>query len=154
MRILRNFLDKIEPEFRKGGSLGSYQAIYEMLDTLFYSPSDVSRRAPHVRDAINLKRVMGLVVVGVLLVQTRHLLPRHVLAFVGTLLLALFLCVRMTSHHHVDAFTRTELLGVDVRWLLEMSGIACIGVCAMANAWWARWVSREVVDAAESILRE
>ncbi len=66
MRVLRNFLDKIEPEFRKGGSLEKYQAIYEMLDTLFYSPSDVSRRAPHVRDAINLKRVMGLVVVGVL----------------------------------------------------------------------------------------
>lgn len=66
MRPLRKLLDKIEPEFRKGGSLESYQAIYEMLDTLFYSPSDVSRRAPHVRDAINLKRVMGLVVVGVL----------------------------------------------------------------------------------------
>jgi Na+-transporting NADH:ubiquinone oxidoreductase subunit B len=36
-----------------------------MFDTLLYSPSDVSRRAPHVRDAINLKRVMGLVVIGV-----------------------------------------------------------------------------------------
>ena len=66
MRSLRNLLDKLEPEFRKGGSLDRYQAIYEMLDTLLYSPSDVSRRAPHVRDAINLKRVMGLVVFGVL----------------------------------------------------------------------------------------
>ena len=66
MRPLRNLLDQLEPYFRKGGRLESYQAIYEMLDTLFYSPSDVSRRAPHVRDAINLKRVMGLVVIGVL----------------------------------------------------------------------------------------
>jgi Na+-transporting NADH:ubiquinone oxidoreductase subunit B len=66
MRPLRNLLDKLEPQFRKGGRLESYQAIFEMLDTLFYSPSDVSRRAPHVRDAINLKRVMGLVVIGVL----------------------------------------------------------------------------------------
>lgn len=66
MRPLRNLFDKLEPNFRKGGRLESYQAIYEMLDTLFYSPSDVSRTAPHVRDAINLKRVMGLVVVGVL----------------------------------------------------------------------------------------
>ena len=66
MRPLRNFLDKIEPEFRRGGSLEKYQAIFEMLDTLFYSPSDVARHAPHVRDAINLKRVMGLVVIGVL----------------------------------------------------------------------------------------
>lgn len=59
-------LDRIEPNFRKGGRLEGYQAIFEMLDTLLYSPSDVSRRAPHVRDAINLKRVMGLVVVGVI----------------------------------------------------------------------------------------
>ena len=65
MGPLRKFLDKLEPNFRKGERLESYQAIYEMLDTLLYSPSDVSRTAPHVRDAINLKRVMGLVVVGV-----------------------------------------------------------------------------------------
>jgi len=66
MRPLRNLLDKLEPQFRRGGRLESYQAVFEMLDTLLYSPSDVSRSAPHVRDAINLKRVMGLVVVGVL----------------------------------------------------------------------------------------
>jgi Na+-transporting NADH:ubiquinone oxidoreductase subunit B len=66
MRTLRKLLDRIEPQFRKGARLEHYQAIFEMLDTLLYSPSDVSRRAPHVRDAINLKRVMGLVVVGVL----------------------------------------------------------------------------------------
>ena len=66
MRPLRKLLDKVEPHFEKGGRLHNYQAIYEMLDTLFYSPPDVSRHAPHVRDAIDLKRVMGLVVVGVL----------------------------------------------------------------------------------------
>jgi Na+-transporting NADH:ubiquinone oxidoreductase subunit B len=66
MRPLRKFLDKIEPHFAQGGRFESYQALYEMLDTLFYSPPDVSRHAPHVRDAIDLKRVMGMVVVGVL----------------------------------------------------------------------------------------
>ena len=59
MRALRNLLDKVEPQFRKGAPLEGYHAVFEMLDTLLYSPSDVSRRAPHVRDAINLKRVMG-----------------------------------------------------------------------------------------------
>jgi Na+-transporting NADH:ubiquinone oxidoreductase subunit B len=66
MRALRKLLDKAEPLFKKGGRLEGFAAIYEMLDTLFYSPADVSRTAPHVRDAINLKRVMGLVVIGVL----------------------------------------------------------------------------------------
>jgi Na+-transporting NADH:ubiquinone oxidoreductase subunit B len=66
MRPLRRLLDKIEPYFAKGGRLESYQALYEMVDTLLYSPPDVSRHAPHVRDAIDLKRVMSLVVIGVL----------------------------------------------------------------------------------------
>ena len=66
MRPLRKFLDKIEPNFATGGRFESYQALYEMLDTLFYSPPDVSRHAPHVRDSVDLKRVMGLVVLGVL----------------------------------------------------------------------------------------
>ena len=66
MRPLRKLLDKVEPQFDKGGRLENYKAIYEMLDTLLYSPPDVSRHAPHVRDAIDLKRVMGLVVIGVL----------------------------------------------------------------------------------------
>lgn len=65
MRPLRRLLDRIGPHFETGGRLERYQAIYEMLDTLLYSPPDVSRHAPHVRDAIDLKRVMGLVVIGV-----------------------------------------------------------------------------------------
>jgi Na+-transporting NADH:ubiquinone oxidoreductase subunit B len=56
----------MEPYFAKGGRLEGYQAVYEMIDTLLYSPADVSRHAPHVRDAIDLKRVMSLVVIGVL----------------------------------------------------------------------------------------
>lgn len=66
MRPLRKVLDKLGPHFANGGRFERFQAIYEMLDTLLYSPPDVSRNAPHVRDAIDLKRVMGLVVIGVL----------------------------------------------------------------------------------------
>lgn len=66
MRPLRRLLDKLAPYFADGGRFHRYQAVYEMLDTLLYSPPDVSHRAPHVRDAIDLKRVMGLVVIGVL----------------------------------------------------------------------------------------
>lgn len=65
MRALRKLLDRVEPLFSRGGRLHGYQAIYEMVDTLLYSPPDVSRHQPHVRDAIDLKRVMGLVVIGV-----------------------------------------------------------------------------------------
>jgi len=62
MKSLRNFLDSIEPLFTRGGRFEKFAAIYEMVDTLFYSPADVTRGSPHVRDAIDLKRVMITVV--------------------------------------------------------------------------------------------
>ena len=58
MKGLRAGLDRLHPLFAKGGKLEKYYAIYEMVDTFFYSPPDVTRTAPHVRDGIDLKRVM------------------------------------------------------------------------------------------------
>jgi Na+-transporting NADH:ubiquinone oxidoreductase subunit B len=55
-------LDRMEPLFTRGGRLEKFHAIYEMVDTLFYSPADVTRGSPHVRDTLDLKRVMILVV--------------------------------------------------------------------------------------------
>jgi Na+-transporting NADH:ubiquinone oxidoreductase subunit B len=55
-------LDKAEPLFIKGGRFENFHAVYEMIDTLFYSPPDVTRGSPHIRDAIDLKRVMIMVV--------------------------------------------------------------------------------------------
>ncbi|WP_297807825.1 NADH:ubiquinone reductase (Na(+)-transporting) subunit B [uncultured Methylophaga sp.] len=64
MARLRRFLDRIEPQFQKGGPYEKYYALYEMVDTFIYSPADVTRGSPHVRDAIDLKRVMSYVVVA------------------------------------------------------------------------------------------
>lgn len=65
MQPLRKFLDRLEPHFDNGGRFEKYRALYEMVDTLIYSPPDVARHAPHVRDSLDLKRVMWLVVVAV-----------------------------------------------------------------------------------------
>jgi len=65
MSRLRNQLDKIQPLFAKGGRLERFQAMYEMVDTFLYTPGEVTRGSPHVRDAIDLKRVMIFVVLAV-----------------------------------------------------------------------------------------
>ena len=65
MQSLRRVLDKLEPLFTKGGRFEKFGALFEMVDTLFYSPPDVTRGSPHVRDALDLKRVMILVVFAV-----------------------------------------------------------------------------------------
>ena len=62
MKVIRKMLDSVEPLFVRGGRFHSLHAVYEMVDTLFYSPPDVTRAGPHVRDAIDLKRVMIVVV--------------------------------------------------------------------------------------------
>jgi Na+-transporting NADH:ubiquinone oxidoreductase subunit B len=58
MRSLRRFLDRLHPYFAKGGPYERFYAVYEALDTFIYTPADVTRGAPHVRDGIDLKRVM------------------------------------------------------------------------------------------------
>lgn len=62
MKRLRGMLDRMQPLFLPGGKFERFHALFEMVDTLFYSPPDLTRGAPHVRDAIDLKRVMILVV--------------------------------------------------------------------------------------------
>lgn len=55
---LRNFLDKIEPNFQSGGRFEKWYPLYEAADTIFYSPSSVTRETAHVRDGVDLKRIM------------------------------------------------------------------------------------------------
>ena len=64
MKGLRNLLDRLEPLFARGGRFEKLGAVYEMMDTLLYSPPDITRSSPHVRDALDLKRVMFIVVVA------------------------------------------------------------------------------------------
>ena len=64
MKAIRSFLDRLEPLFTKGGRFEQFYALFEAVDTFFYSPGDLTRGSPHVRDALDLKRVMILVVIA------------------------------------------------------------------------------------------
>ncbi|HCI03034.1 MAG: NADH:ubiquinone reductase (Na(+)-transporting) subunit B [Oceanospirillaceae bacterium] len=55
---LRNMLDSIEPHFHKGGKYEKFYALYEAADTIFYTPGYVTKTNAHVRDGIDLKRMM------------------------------------------------------------------------------------------------
>lgn len=64
MGRLRAALDRLERHFVKGGRYEKYGAVFEMVDTLLYSPKDTTASAPHARDAADLKRVMFFVVLA------------------------------------------------------------------------------------------
>ena len=58
MSFLRRTLDKMHPYVAEGGKYQKLYVIYEVFDTFFYSPADVNQGRHHVRDGIDLKRVM------------------------------------------------------------------------------------------------
>ncbi|MDO4904739.1 MAG: NADH:ubiquinone reductase (Na(+)-transporting) subunit B [Lautropia sp.] len=61
MKALRALLDKVEPFVQKGGKFEKFYALYEAADTFLYRPGLVTRTTAHVRDSIDLKRMMILV---------------------------------------------------------------------------------------------
>ena len=66
MKFLRNTLDKVEPLFEKGGKLERLYPVYEATDTFLYTPGHRTASGPHVRDGIDLKRMMIMVVIALI----------------------------------------------------------------------------------------
>jgi len=61
---LRRLLDKAGRPFHPGGKLQRFYPLYEAMDTFFYAPGSVTKTGAHVRDAMDLKRMMILVVIA------------------------------------------------------------------------------------------
>ena len=58
---LLNVLERMAPEFEKGGRFEKGRALFEAIDTFLYSPASVTQTTAHVRDNLDLKRMMILV---------------------------------------------------------------------------------------------
>ncbi|WP_394224376.1 NADH:ubiquinone reductase (Na(+)-transporting) subunit B [Alteromonas gracilis] len=58
---LKAYLEKIEPNFEPGGKHEKWYALYEAAATIFYTPGKVNKANTHVRDSIDLKRIMIMV---------------------------------------------------------------------------------------------
>jgi len=61
---LRNFFDRIEPNFTKGGKWEKLFPIYEMVESFLYTPKAVTTAAPHARSYVDMKRIMTYVVIA------------------------------------------------------------------------------------------
>ncbi|TXS92987.1 NADH:ubiquinone reductase (Na(+)-transporting) subunit B [Parahaliea maris] len=55
---LRKILDNMEHHFHEGGRYQKWYALFEAVDTIFYSPGSVTKSSAHVRDGVDLKRIM------------------------------------------------------------------------------------------------
>lgn len=66
MSLLRNYLDKIKPNFEPGGKLHSLRSVYDGFETFLYVPNTTSRSGANIHDAIDSKRIMSMVVIALL----------------------------------------------------------------------------------------
>lgn len=66
MNFLAQQLKKVEPLFEKKGPLEKFYPLYEALDTFLFTPGKIAPKAPYVRDAVDIKRVMIFVVLALI----------------------------------------------------------------------------------------
>ena len=61
---LRNFLDKIKPDFEEGGKLHAFRSVYEGFESFLYVPNTTSKCGVNIHDGIDSKRIMIMVVIA------------------------------------------------------------------------------------------
>lgn len=66
MKSLRNFLDGIKPKFEKGGRFEKFHSTFEAFESFLYVPNKVTHTGSHIRDAIDLKRTMTVVIIALI----------------------------------------------------------------------------------------
>ncbi|WP_455095649.1 NADH:ubiquinone reductase (Na(+)-transporting) subunit B [Prevotella koreensis] len=63
---LRNYLNKIKPNFEKEGKLHAFKSVYDGMESFLYVPNTTSKSGCNIHDTIDSKRIMSIVVIALL----------------------------------------------------------------------------------------
>lgn len=66
MNFLRKSIDKIKPNFEEGGKLAKLHSTFDAFETFLFVPNTTTRSGAHIRDSIDLKRTMIVVIVALM----------------------------------------------------------------------------------------
>lgn len=66
MKSFRKFVDDIKPAFKKGGKYSWLSSTFEAFETFLFVPDSVTTGGTHIRDSIDMKRTMAIVVVALI----------------------------------------------------------------------------------------
>lgn len=63
---LRNYLNKIKPNFEEGGKLHAFQSVFDGFESFLYVPNTTAQSGANIHDAIDSKRIMSMVVIALI----------------------------------------------------------------------------------------
>jgi Na+-transporting NADH:ubiquinone oxidoreductase subunit B len=66
MKTLRNLIDKVKPNFEKGGKLEKFHSVFDGFETFLFVPNTTSKRGTHIHDVVDSKRTMVMVIIALL----------------------------------------------------------------------------------------
>jgi Na+-transporting NADH:ubiquinone oxidoreductase subunit B len=66
MKSLRKLIDRIKPDFEKGGRFEEFSTTFEAFETFLFVPNKVTRSGAHIRDSLDMKRTMTVVIIALL----------------------------------------------------------------------------------------
>ncbi len=66
MKAIRNIVDKLKPNFVEGGKFSFLESTFDAFETFLFVPNKTTHYGSHVRDAIDMKRTMIVVVIALL----------------------------------------------------------------------------------------
>jgi Na+-transporting NADH:ubiquinone oxidoreductase subunit B len=66
MQFLKNYLDKIKPDFEPGGKWAMFRSVFDGFETFLFVPDKTSKSGVHIHDAIDSKRTMSIVVIALI----------------------------------------------------------------------------------------
>ena len=66
MKALRNYLDKIKPNFEEGGKFHAFRSVFDGFETFLFVPNTTAKSGTHIHDSIDSKRIMSMVVIALM----------------------------------------------------------------------------------------
>jgi len=66
MNALKKLVDKVKPNFQKGGKLEKFHSVFDGFETFLFVPNTTSKHGTHIHDAIDSKRTMVMVIIALL----------------------------------------------------------------------------------------
>ncbi len=66
MNSLRKKLDELKPQFTEGGRLSKFRSVFQGFESFMFVPNKVTYKGSHVRDSLDLKRTMTVVIIALI----------------------------------------------------------------------------------------